>query len=705
MLAALLIVAAGLSLPSDSSFLRRYKYLWLTGILAVTGLTGFLGVNPLGYGPQMWLGCCGIYTQPSEPLKLLLIAYLAGYLADQYSLLSFPSSTKFSEMLPQMTPILVMTGLAVALLIIQRDLGTASLFFLLFASMVFVASGRKRLLAFSLILSGLAGFAGYLFFDLVKLRVDAWLNPWMDPSGGSYQIVQSLMAIANGGIIGRGPGLGSPGLVPLAHSDLIFSALAEEFGLIGVIALLFVIGVLAYRGLRAGMLAEDVYRGYLAAGLTTYLVGQSLLIIAGSLRILPLTGITLPFVAYGGSSLITSFIALLLLLHISSSVKEADQPNGQPVILPVNVNRLKPFSWLGFFLFFGIAVSAVVTGWWSIVRAPALLTRTDNPRRAIADRWVLRGDIYDRNLQLINASSGLPGNFTRKTYYPYLSNIVGYTDPTYGQTGLEASMDGYLRGLEGRSSFDTWWSHLIYGQPPPGVDIRLSLDLKIQRIVDRQLADHRGAAVLMEAGSGEILAMSSFPTFNANQLSDIWSSLISDKNSPLLNRAVQGSYPVLGLEKRIIPKGFQASGLDKQPEIGFTLENHDRLGSGYSPFQIAWIASVISNGGLQPLPKLVTGYAVTQGDWQMFSGQDSASQILTADEVDRIVFFYDVFEDAYWELIQKEEINAESNVTWYVGGTIPGWEGKPLVLAVLLEETNQDEARAIGRAILNSVIP
>lgn len=698
------ILSAGLYLPSDLGFLRRYKYLWLTGSLVITGLTLFLGVNPMGYGPKMWLGCCGIYMQPSEPLKLLLIAYLAGYLADRYSFLALSTSKKFSEMISLLAPTMMMTGIAMALLVIQRDLGTASLLFMLFASIVFMASGRKILLLISIILAIGAGFTGYVLFDVVKLRVDAWLNPWLDPSGGSFQIVQSLIAIANGGLVGRGPGLGSPGVIPLAHSDLVFSAIAEEFGFSGIIALLLMIGLLAHRGLRTSLYAADTYRSYLAAGLTTYLVGQALLIIAGALRLLPLTGITLPFMAYGGSSLVTSFSALLLLMYISSNPKKIDQVLKDSPASSTVTAQVKSFSLLSLILYLGLAAAALASGWWAVVRAPALLTRTDNPRRAISDRWVLRGAIYDRNLKLITASSGEPGSYERRIYYPQLSNVVGYTDPTYGQSGLESSMDAYLRGLEGRTALDVWWNHLIYGQPPPGLDIRLSLDLDLQSFVDKQLAPYQGAAVLIDAESGEILAMSSAPSFNANQLSETWQSLIIDEKSPLLNRAIQGRYPINGLEFSLAPQGFDALGLNRQPAMYLGLEEPPNF-SGYSPLQIAWIATAISNRGLQPGPKLVTGYAITQDNWQVLPVLEPPKRVLPPDAAEQIASQFDTALETFWELVYVIRSEPNSSVSWYVGGTIPGWDGRSLSLVVLLEGLHQDEVQQVGQAILKTVIP
>ena len=298
MILAVGIFIAGLRIPSVLDFLRRYKYLWLTTILLLTALTLLLGTNPLGYGPHMWLGCCGIYLQPSEILKLLLIVYLAAYLADQN--LSTPSI----PLLPLIAPTLVITGLAIALLLIQQDLGTAFILLFFYTSILYVSLGRIQILIMALIAFMLALGAGYILFDIVQIRIESWINPWMDPSGSTYQIVQSLIAIANGGMTGRGPGLGNPGLVPISHSDFVFSAVTEESGLIGALGLLLLLALLVNRGISIAINAADAFRSYLAAGLTTLLVAQSILIMGGNLRLLPLTGIALPFVSYGGLSLI-----------------------------------------------------------------------------------------------------------------------------------------------------------------------------------------------------------------------------------------------------------------------------------------------------------------------------------------------------------------------------------------------------------------
>jgi cell division protein FtsW (lipid II flippase) len=197
------------------SLLRRYKYLLLIGGIFLTGLTLLFGTNPLGDGPRLWFGCCGVYLQPSEPLKLILVIYLAAYFAD-----NLPFRQGF---FPLILPTLLMTGLALLILIVQRDLGTASIFIFLYATILYLATGRKRVILASLFILIMAGVVGYYAVEIIQIRLVAWLNPWSDPSGSGYQTIQSLLAISNGGLPGRGLGVGSPGLVPVAISDFIFS--------------------------------------------------------------------------------------------------------------------------------------------------------------------------------------------------------------------------------------------------------------------------------------------------------------------------------------------------------------------------------------------------------------------------------------------------------------------------------------------------
>ena len=694
LMVSLAIFTLGLRLPRDLDFLRRYKYVWLMGGLLLTALTLLLGTNPLGYGPRLWLGCCGLYFQPSEPLKLLLVVYLSAYLAGMQSPYT---STARRLMLPWLGPTLLITGLTMALLLAQRDLGTASIFIFLYVMVVFIASADWRILLYGSLALIVFGVAGYALFDVVRLRVDAWLNPWIDPSGRSYQIVQSLLAVANGGLFGRGPGLGNPTLVPISHSDFIFAAISEETGLLGALAILLCLAILAQRGLLIALNAPDVYRRYLAAGLTAHLIGQSILIIGGNLRLLPLTGVTLPFVSYGGSSLLTSFLALLFLMHISSNGEES-----QPALLP----QSRPYRVLGAFLFVGLGAASLASGWWAYYRGPDLLTRSDNARRAIADRYVQRGAILDRRNTPLSATLGNPGEYTRQILYPPLSPVIGYSNPIYGQSGLEAGLDDYLRGLRGNPGLDIWWNHLLYGQPPTGLDTRLSLNLAIQRAADDGLGDHTGALILMNAQSGEILAMASHPTFDANTLEQDWAQLVGDPRAPLLNRAVQGRYPAGKLSNLLFPQGVVILEADPAPEIYLPAANAPTPGDTVtlSPLQVALLAAALTVRGVQPLPILAIAVKTPSAGWVNLPAQGNEATIYTPEAAQASVQALAVNDQFIWQTTEVTPNGSERFATWYAAGSLPEWSGMPLAIVVLLEEKNPVLAEQIGRTVLGKAM-
>ena len=192
------------------------------------------------------------------------------------------------------------------------------------------------------------------------------------------------------------------------------------------------------------------------------------------------------------------------------------------------------------------------TSWWTLVRGADLLERTDNARRAISDRYVKRGALVDRQNRPINVTEGKTGSLTRVYLYPELAPVVGYTHPIFGQAGLEASLDGYLRGLQGNPASLIWWDRLLYGTPPPGLDVRLSIDLNLQTEADQLLGKHKGAIVLMNAETGEILVMASHPSYDPNLLDQQGDSLASNKDAPLLNRATHGSYPPESAERPFV---------------------------------------------------------------------------------------------------------------------------------------------------------
>ena len=316
---ALLAIAI---LPKNLNLLRRYRYTWLTLGLLLLVATLIFGVNPSGAGAALWLRVpivSQVFFQPSELLKLLLIVFLASYFDEQAQLEPFRPNLGGRSHAVFLAPLLLMWGFSVLLLIWQRDLGTATLFFVTFLSLLYVATGEWRYVAGGVVLLLAAATIGYFTFDVVRLRVDAWWNPWPDATNRAFQIVQSLYAVASGGLTGQGIGQGAPIYVPVVHSDFAFAAIAEEWGLTGSIALLSCFVLLGHRGLRTAALCQRPFQTYLAAGVTILICAQAFLITGGVVKLLPLTGVTLPFVSYGGSSLLVGGLMIGLLIHLSTN--------------------------------------------------------------------------------------------------------------------------------------------------------------------------------------------------------------------------------------------------------------------------------------------------------------------------------------------------------------------------------------------------
>lgn len=321
-LAAMLVLTAA---PGDLRWLRRYRYTWLIGGLALLAITIVLGQNPSGAGPRLWLGVRGLYYQPSELLKILLVAFLASYFAEHepYMRKDTRRGLHWSAPVPAfLGPVLLMWGVCIVVLVWQRDLGTATLFFVVFMIMLYLASGRGVLLLGGVVLLVLAALAAAQLFDVVGLRVRVWLDPWPTADSDAYQIVQSLIAIASGGLFGQGIGQGQPQIIPVVHSDFAFAAIGEEWGMLGMAAVTVALALIVVRGMRIAVATRAPFERLLAAGLSVMVAVQALLIMGGVLKLIPLTGITLPFVSYGGSSLLTMFVMTGLLLVLSNRERE-----------------------------------------------------------------------------------------------------------------------------------------------------------------------------------------------------------------------------------------------------------------------------------------------------------------------------------------------------------------------------------------------
>jgi cell division protein FtsW (lipid II flippase) len=737
--------------------LKRYKYVWLLLGLLLIGLTFIVGVNPGDSGPKLWLNVFGLYLQPSEPLKLLMIIYLAAFFSDQIR----PNVPLFDSILPT----IIITGLAGLLLVGQRDIGTASLFIVIYVLMLTVTTRRRRFLWIFPLVVILAGLIGYFTLPIVRTRLDIWLHPWLDASNASYQLVQAQIAVAVGGLFGTGPGLGSPQVVPVAVSDFIFTAIAEELGLFGTVAVMLLLLLLTMRGILIAQSTKTSFGRYLAFGISAYFATQSFIIIGGNLGLVPLTGITLPFLSYGGSSLVTNLVCVLILLKISTEQS--------PKIPPDSVRR--PYQWMAaafMVLFFGLVI---VNSVYAFLNQQQLVERPENPRWAVHDRFSPRGNILSQKGTELALTTSEMGSFQREVRYPALSNTLGYANPLYGQTGLESSLYPYLRGIYSKSFQTVFWNQLLYNQPPVGSDIRLNINIPMQTRADALLEGQKGAIVLLNAKTGEIYTIATHPYFDANTLNEDWQSLMADKDAPLLNRATQASYPIGTLANTLYLSAYwnnpatetetapsakpldpaclkamqalkgdldtlqygceatatqlagqisvdllhstlAAYGLFDPPEVALEVAeamseettktailqtSSDITTLRASPLQMVMVAATITAEGSKPSPRLVNSYQNEAGDWVAYKPDILPVQVLTRVAAQHIQQQFEDASPSIWYQLGHAQSQDGQPITWYLGGTTLNWHGSPLAIAVVLESDNPGLAAMIGSRLLS----
>ena len=308
--------------------LERYR--WTLGLAGIGLLLLPLvpGVGKTINGAKIWVGIGPVSFQPGEFAKILLALFFASYLVEKRELLAVSSRRLGPIPLPDpkhLGPVVLAWAASLVVMISQKDLGSSLLFFALFVAMLWVATERATYLVVGALLFGGGALLAHSHFTHVQDRVAIWVDPWQDPKGDGFQVVESQFAFSAGGITGTGINLGNPTRIPYAETDFIFAAIGEELGLVGatgiLIAYLLVIGA----GLRIALRTDVPFERLLATGLTVLMGVQSFIIIAGVIRVLPLTGVTLPFVSYGGSSLIANYVLLALLLRISDDTAQRQE--------------------------------------------------------------------------------------------------------------------------------------------------------------------------------------------------------------------------------------------------------------------------------------------------------------------------------------------------------------------------------------------
>lgn len=308
----------------DHTTLQRYTYTAAAAGLVLLLLPALPVLGQTINGARLWIRVGPFTLQPSEMAKLLLILFFAGYLVAKRDVLSLASRRVMGLDLPRardLGPVLIAWGASLAVLIRGKDLGSSLLFFAIFVVMLYIATERTSWLIIGLGLFAGGSFVAYFLFAHVQRRVDTWLDPFADPDKAGFQLVQSLFGFGTGGLTGTGLGEGRPGVVPFASTDFIMAAIGEELGLVGVMAVLLVFGLIVERGLRAALSCRDSFGKLLAAGLSFALALQVFVIVGGVTGLIPLTGVTLPWLSYGGSSIVANWMLVALLLRVSDAAR------------------------------------------------------------------------------------------------------------------------------------------------------------------------------------------------------------------------------------------------------------------------------------------------------------------------------------------------------------------------------------------------
>ena len=321
-LIGLLAFTATLLFIERTGDLRRYQFTSLGLGLVLLLLPMIPGIGFTSGGARIWVSVGPINFQPGEFAKILLAVFFAAYLAERRDLIVDGHIRFLGVTLPELrhlAPILVAWAVSVVVMVGEKDLGSSLLFFTLFVVMLWVATERVSFLVMGGGMFAIGAVIAYQLFSHVRTRVDIWLNPWAQETGRGYQPIQALYGLAHGGLTGTGLGMGSPDLIPAAHNDFIFAALGEEIGLIGVTAVLAAYALLVGAGMRTALRAQRDFEKLLAVGLTTITAVQTFIIVGGVLRVVPLTGVTLPFMSYGGSSLVANYMLLAILIRISDT--------------------------------------------------------------------------------------------------------------------------------------------------------------------------------------------------------------------------------------------------------------------------------------------------------------------------------------------------------------------------------------------------
>jgi peptidoglycan glycosyltransferase len=567
MLVGIIAMIVTLALCKNLDKLANYKYTFMAiGIILL--LSPMLpGIGTEINGSRLWLTLGPLSFQPGELAKICIVIFLAAYLSQNREMLSvftWRVGPLRLPSLPTLLPLLAMWALAFLIVVLEKDLGSALVLFLVFIVMLYVATGKKFYVIFGLVLAAIGAVALYGMFSHVQTRVQIWLNPFDDAQGSGYQIIQALYSMADGGLFGEGIGRGMNYLIPYVESDFIFAAIAEEIGLLGASGVLLLYLCFAIRGILTAARAKSDVSSMISVGATAIVILQSFIIVGGVTRLIPLTGITLPFISQGGSSLLAGFIIVGLLLRagdeatglntdVTSAMTKVDAAMlaghgahgagfaDNSVLGRVSLGKRLTHALVVFSILFAVLVANLT--YIMVIDASRVQNLSTNNHTMARLEQNERGTISTSD-GVVLAQSVETEDGTYERVYPagdLASHVVGYYSSQYGTSGIEAACN---ETLTGSSDFASWTDVLnsLAGVSTAGNDVKLSINSSVQQAAQNAIAGYTGACVVLDPTTGAILAMASSPTYDAADFADILSGSGSSQGSELLNRAIDAIY-------------------------------------------------------------------------------------------------------------------------------------------------------------------
>lgn len=501
--------------------LRRCRYLFaITGIAI---LSAVLITGSITNGSKISFSIMGVSFQPSEFIKMLYVLFLAGmlYRANKFRYILFSA---------------VFAAGHVLILVASRDLGSALIYFTVYVVMLYIASAKKRYLFLGLTGAAIASYAAYLLFSHVQVRVAAWLDPWADIDRKGYQIAQSLFAIGTGGWFGLGVGGGMPNTIPYVEQDFVFSAICEELGVVYGICLILLCLNLYMEIIHVAYFSKDRFLKLSAYGLGITYIFQIFLTIGGNIKFIPMTGVTLPLISYGGSSALATLIMLSLVQSIYQKhdlLLDEEETEQKSQTLQMSVIS-------GIFVCLFVAMSVYLAHYVYFDSVEVINNSYNTKRQEVLAAKTIRGDILAADGTVLATTIQEDGEHR---YYPYsdvFAHAVGYAEN--GRMGVEQAANIYL--VSSDVSLNQKLQDNLDDVKHMGNSVYTTFDTELQQTAFNALGIYDGAIIVTEPSTGKILAMVSKPDFDPNTIMEKWESIIRDKESSILvNRVSQGLYP------------------------------------------------------------------------------------------------------------------------------------------------------------------